>query len=111
MDAISEENLNKIESLIIELHFGWPAYIPMEKIKAGLKRLNSTHVCYHIHGNNHLRQFVPNTRVPMALECSYIRKDLSTGEEVDDAECPIEGLDFPNAPNIPDMKLNWWISK
>jgi len=111
LETITRENMNKIETFIVELHLAWPSYIGINRIWKCLKILNRTHVCYHIHGNNHLNHLFEGTEIPIAIECSYIRKDLSTGTEVDNQTYPLPGLDFPNAgDNRPDFHLNWWCS-
>ena len=108
LETVTPENLQKIETLILEFHFAWPLNIGLPRIENALRILNETHVCYHIHGNNHLGNFIEGTGIPIALECSYIKKDLSTTKEVDNQTYPLKGLDFPNARGRIDFPLNWW---
>jgi hypothetical protein len=47
--------------------------------------------------------------VPDVLELLYIRKDRLSNLEKRKNSFPIEGLDFPNNPAQPDIKLDWWL--
>ena len=108
-ENITPENMEKIETLILELHFEWPLKIDKQRILDCLERLNETHVCYHLHGNNNLYKVVKGTEVPIALEASYIKKDLSTGTEIDNQTYPLRGLDFKNTGDQrPAFIMNWW---
>ena len=69
--------------------------------------LNKYYNLVHIHGNNN--SFKTIDGVPDVLELLYIRKDKFNEVKERTISFPIEGLDFPNNPSVPDIQLNWWI--
>lgn len=101
------EKIKQFAQVIVEFHMncGVPSEIKLET----LKFMNEHFVLVHIHGNNCPLQPWFDINLPVAFECTYVRKDLVTSAEPDhDTLYPIKGLDFPNSPDFPDLPLNWW---
>lgn len=73
-----------------------------------LKKLNSLFYIYHIHPNNSLPMVqIGNYSFPPLLEVSFVRKDLVRHVQEIKTTLPINGLDFPNKTDRPDI-LNWF---
>jgi hypothetical protein len=72
-----------------------------------LNRLNKTHRCIHIHGNNN-EGYIPYTKgIPNVVECCYVLNKFSA-EQVDYGVYPIDGLDFPCKLGFKDLDLLFW---
>jgi FkbM family methyltransferase len=71
-------------------------------------KLNKFYYLVHIHGNNYSSQIIDG--MPDVLELLYIKKDKFSNPERRQDFFPIEGLDFPNNPALPDIKLDWWLT-
>lgn len=70
-------------------------------------KLNKFYYLVHIHGNNNSFKVIDG--LPDVLELLYIRKDKFNEIEKRKNSFPIDGLDFPNNPSQPDIKLDWWL--
>jgi hypothetical protein len=104
--SLSEADLNKFSQIVIELHFINRNILdihPLDKIKAR-EMLASTHYPIHVHANNSV-QGIQN--IPDVIEVTYINKRFFTSEPPLNTDLfPLEGLDFPNALDLPDFNLN-----
>jgi hypothetical protein len=48
--------------------------------------------------------------IPNVLELTYVsRSEISETPKVWTSKSPIDGLDFKNQLDLPDVELNWWI--
>lgn len=95
--SFSDEDLLKIEQLVIEFHSAQQIIIP--------SRLANTHWLIHFHANNCCgTRMINNIEVPNVFECTYIRKKV--GETLAYNTDPIPSpLDQPNLVNVEEIKL------
>jgi len=108
-DYISEDNIKRMSMLIVELHLNNELYRTksFETLFKSLTRLNKTHKCIHIHGNNN-EGYMPYTKnIPNVVECCYVLNDYSSNQ-VDYGTYPINGLDFPCKMGVNDLSLSFW---
>jgi hypothetical protein len=105
-DSLTKEEILQFEQIIVEFHGFYPEKGDIFKRINILKKINETHQCIHIHGNN----FAPVTilkelrLLPVVMEVSYIRKD----PKYEFTKCIDEfpgKLDAPNAPFLPDIYI------
>lgn len=69
-----------------------------------IKRLNQYFYIYHIHANNSLPEItIGEYKFPPLLELSFVRKDLVREAIKIKTKYPIQGLDFPNKADRPDI--------
>lgn len=131
-DALLEfdkKTLNKFSQILIEFHIvhvepreGLTPYFKdfyetiFEKLNEDLfrkyyevmKKLNDQFYAFHIHANNSLPLIeVDGYSFPPLLEVSFVRKDLVENVQETTDSFPIDGLDFPNKTDRPDI-LNWY---
>lgn len=73
-----------------------------------LRRLTEHHQIIHLHGNNYSHAI---EGLPVTLEITLLRHDLmpANAQPATDAY-PIAGLDSPNDPRNPDLRLDWWVT-
>lgn len=70
-----------------------------------LELLNEFFYIYHIHANNSLPKVeVEGCTFPPLLELSLVRKDLVGKVKEEGSIFPVEGLDFPNKKDRPDIE-------
>ena len=70
-------------------------------------RLNKYYKLVHIHANN--CSAVKTDGAADVLELTYIRNDYMPEDlEISRNPCPIEGLDFRNSHDTPDVRMDWW---
>jgi hypothetical protein len=108
-DYITDDNIKRMSMLIVELHLNNELYRTrnFETITKSLSRLNKTHRCIHIHGNNN-EGYMPYTKgIPNVVECCYVLNDFSF-DQVDYDIYPIDGLDFPCKLGVGDLSLSFW---
>lgn len=93
----------------IEIHnLVWQNRAPEDIFKL-LSKLNQYYYIVHVHGNNCSAAVVDG--LPDVLELAYIRKDVFDSRWPVNKlvkPCPIEGLDYPNNGNSPEIHMNWW---
>jgi hypothetical protein len=117
----SENLFNHFDQLAIEVHDVVNSHLePYYLINADnvekrwgnkidlFNKLNKFYHLVHIHGNNNSFKVIDG--VPDVLELLYIRKDKFDKLEKRQNSFPMEGLDFPNNPAQPDIKLDWWLA-
>ena len=97
------EKLKKFAQVIIEFHM-----TPSIEVIQTLDYMNKHFVCVHVHGNNCPLEPWFDINLPKVFECTYVRRDLVTFQEVDTRQYPVQGLDYPNSPDFPDLPLTWW---
>lgn len=69
-----------------------------------LEKLKEFFYIFHIHANNSLPKVnVEGIEFPPLIELSLVRKDLVKDVRETDSTFPIEGLDFPNKTDRPDI--------
>jgi hypothetical protein len=102
-ESLSEEQMNNLDQMIIEFH--WPFSARETQV---FKKLNTTHVLIHIHGNNHAgARLIDTCVVPDVFECTYLHKRFVPTLIVNRDALP-SVLDSPNAHSKPDIDLNHW---
>lgn len=104
-DVLRTADLSRVTQLIVELHDLDKA--PLDVIE----RINQQFYLVHIHGNNYPKQpWVQINRVkrmPVVLECTWVRKDLVTAPSPDFGKFPT-ALDFRNDDTVPELDLEFW---
>jgi hypothetical protein len=79
----------------------------LNKIKL-FSRLNEYYHLVHIHGNNNSLSI--RDGIADVLELTYIRKDHMPPEpRRSSLPCPINGLDYRNSHDRPEINMDWWI--
>ncbi len=80
-----------------------------------MEKLNRNYCLIHIHTNNNcIRPGAYSSGmvdgVPNVLELTYIHKsEISEEPKVWVSISPIDGLDYKNQIDLPDVELNWWV--
>ncbi len=95
-------NSEKINFLIIEFH-------KIDKNKEiffnSVKKLLEIFDIIHLHGNNH--ELLLPDGFPKVIEISFVNKKNNLSYVNFPTSFPIEGLDYPNNPLLPDIKINF----
>jgi hypothetical protein len=109
------KNFNKCKQIILESHGyfdeSWTKIgnYNYEEIEEALKKLNETHYLVHFHGNNCGGiENINGILYPTVGEMTFIRKSDCIINGINKNELPIDGIDFKNNKNIPDMFINMW---
>jgi len=94
-----------VSGMVIEFHdldIFWPNFAAL------MNQLKRTFVVAHLHGNNYC-ELIPNSRTPMLLEITLLKRDLvGEGERAQDSPTyPIAGLDQPNDQTKEDYALEF----
>lgn len=90
--TLSQENLKKIDCLLLEVHDISLKYFDLCSL---MSKLNSELVLIHIHDNNCGGYFSHNNKsYGNCYELTFINKDRIL--KINNDNSPIEGLDFPN---------------
>ena len=108
-DHITDDNIKRMSMLIVELHLNNELYRTrnFDSMTKSLNRLNKTHRCIHIHGNNNEGYMSYTNGIPNVVECCYVLNEFST-DHVDYGVYPIQGLDFPCKSGVSDLSLSFW---
>jgi len=109
IECLNIQELSNIGQLTIELHGitgdGWNT-VYENKVKC-LEKLNISHYIIHAHGNN----FAPvHNNIPDVIELTYLNKRFfDQAPSLNDKLMPmsLEGLDYPNLSNVPDINLSF----
>lgn len=110
-DYFLNENIDDLSSfvagIILEVH--WIDQEPVRnKFISMMEKINKHFIMTHIHGNNWGGEFDYNGHIiPRVPEFSFVNKKYIDNYSPDNQSYPIEGLDFPNNPNIPDCNFNF----
>lgn len=121
--------LTKVKQLVIECHGlfdpredkeGWQSIgrFKYESISNALDKINKTHYLVHLHGNNAGGSFnLLNNQIehkvqghdelPIVVELTFIRKEDSEIDGLNDIDLPILGLDYPNYNHEIDFVINY----
>ena len=103
-DVFRTADLSRVTQLIAELHDIHKA--PLEV----LDRINEQFYLVHIHANNYPKQpyfKIDRVRkVPVVIECTWVRKDLVTNATPCTSKYPTE-LDFRNDNESPDLEITF----
>jgi hypothetical protein len=89
----------RVPLLIIEFHNTEANQVLFEK---SLKKLLELYINCHVHANNY--ELLGNNGIPNALEFTFGRKDIYTGERFT-GSLPIPDLDSPSCANRPDHEI------
>jgi hypothetical protein len=105
---IDENQLKKIKQMIIQFHGitsnGYETNYN-DKIKC-LRKLTLTHYLIHAHGNNFGTTF---NGFPDIIELTYLNKNcFNYKPRRNFTSFPIDALDYPKNPDLPDIKLNFY---
>jgi len=106
--TMEKKTFQKIQQLCIEVHLG-PDVKPTRAVHF-FKKLNKYFYLVHIHGNNYSKNR-KSFGLPIALELTYVNK-LQWVDSIilEDKQCPVSGLDFPNTQTAPELILDWWVT-
>ena len=108
LNSLSLDELNKFKQITIEFHgINDNSYGFNQSLKINvIQKLFKTHYIVHAHGNNHAG--VTN-KIPDVIEITYVRKDIIGNVfEYNKINLPIQNLDFPNHPQLPEIDLNFY---
>ena len=98
------DNILKYEKLIsciiIEFHH---VDLNLVAFKLILKKLLNFYHIVHLHGNNH-DPIIRDLNIPSTLEITFVKKKFIKKEE-SIKKFPVDGLDQPNNPFIPDHRI------
>jgi len=89
-----------INCIIIEFH---QIDLNLISFKSNLNKLLNFYQIIHLHGNNH-NPIIEDLNIPSTLEITFVKKKFIKNEEFI-KKFPIDGLDQPNNPFIPDHKI------
>jgi hypothetical protein len=110
-DYVINEDIDDLASftvgIILEVH--WIDQ-PQNQTKfvEMMEKLSKHFVLTHVHGNNWGGEFVyEGHTLPKVPEFTFVNKKYVSDYQSDMQYYPIEGLDFPNNPNIPDCDLSF----
>ncbi|MBC8126444.1 MAG: FkbM family methyltransferase, partial [Gloeobacteraceae cyanobacterium ES-bin-144] len=106
--SLSDVQLGKFKQIVIELHDitqNVTDCVLAKKIKC-LKKLSHSHYLIHAHGNNYSHCV---DGIPDVIELTYLNKNLfDAAPDFNTTALPIAGLDFPNHPNMPEIRLDFY---
>ena len=92
-----------IEAIAIEFH---DIDMLVQRFNELTEKIKEKFHIVHIHANNHMG--VTPCNFPIALEVSFLnRRNFASIPERSLLEYPVPGLDQPNNPRSPDIKLNF----
>lgn len=108
LKILTSEQLNKFKQIAIEFHGindDSLGTLLNDKIEC-LNKLSVTHYPIHAHGNNFSKT---QNSIPDVIEITYLRKNLFDSIlQLNSKSFPIENLDFPNNPFLPDFILDFY---
>ena len=83
--------------------------ILFERYKRILNRLQEQYYIFHVHVNNSIPcNFVGNEIIPPLLELSLVNKNLVKRASLTNVKFPIDGLDYQNKTDRPDIRNIPW---
>jgi hypothetical protein len=97
--------LKNVVGLSVEFHYVRLDNIDMLSCIVGIwENLLKNYDIVHISGNNNFGlEVINDIEFPFLPEISFIRKDLNTAKVEGPRTYPLEGLDFKNVPENPDL--------
>jgi hypothetical protein len=102
-ETITDENLSKIDCLIIEVHWLLKQKTDFEKL---MLKLNKEMVLIHKHDNNNGGYFHYGTDViPNVYELTFVNKRFISDKIENNIKLPIENLDFVNDVKLTNPKF------
>jgi len=104
----TDAELFQFDQILLELH-GLQDQRRHSEFADALAKVNRHFNLFHVHANNfECPSRFAEGLLPSLLECSDIRKDLVACIPNNSVHFPISGIDAPNAPDIPELRLNFW---
>lgn len=97
--------LKNVTGMVIEFHdlSSVTKYVLFQKI---INKLSKFFTVTHIHGNNHSsRHNIDGALYPITIELSFCKNELAKEFDTVSMEYPIEGLDSPCHPHLPDLRI------
>lgn len=96
-----------IMGFVVEIHW-LDSQTNREYLAEIFNRIGPYFVLNHTHANSWGYNFEYNgMTIPSVLELSFVNKKYINKMEIDNSNYPIDGLDYSNNPNIPDVKLDF----
>lgn len=106
-NLVSQNTLKKFDQIVFELH-GLLTEGYRNSILSALRKVNETHLLFHIHANNHGNViWIDGEPFPEFLELSFVKKGLYKTEEAEDLQLPLE-IDRACLKEYPDIVLGNW---
>lgn len=106
-NLVDQNTLKKFDQIVFELHGLWTEEY-RNSILSALKKINKTHLLFHIHANNHGDViWIDGEPFPELLELSFVKKGLYKTEEAEDLKLPLE-IDRACLREYPDIVLGNW---
>jgi len=108
LNSLDDKVLSKFKQIVIEIHgaVNFDRSIRNSAKNLSLKKLSLTHYIIHAHSNNNSPILY---RIPDIIELTYVNKKYFTIKpKQNQLSFPIEGLDFPNNPELTDIHLNFY---
>jgi hypothetical protein len=110
-DYVINEDIDDLASftvgIILEVHWIDQPQNQSKFIEM-MEKLNKHFVLTHVHGNNWGGEFTyEGHTLPKVPEFTFVNRKYVSEYQPDTQDYPIEGLDFPNNPNIPDCDLSF----
>ena len=103
------DSMEKVVQLAVEFH---NVKDRLTELKTIIESLNKQLTLVHIHANNWGGSFEYNGKqIPNVLELTFLSNKLLSEKEFDTADYPIDGLDFPNNPTLPEIKLSQFTNR
>lgn len=101
--------LKNVIQLAVEFHNVKERLYDLQRI---IESVNDKLSLVHIHGNNWGGIFeFGNKQIPNVLELTFIANSFLTEKEFDKIDYPIEGIDYPNNPTLPEINLSQFTSR
>ncbi len=106
-NLVDQNTLKKFDQIVFELH-GLFMGGYRNSILSALRKINETHLLFHIHANNHGNViWIDDEPFPELLELSFVKKGLYKTEEAEDLKLPLE-IDRACLKEFPDIILGNW---
>ncbi len=112
LGGLTMDNLLKFSQICMELH-----YVTLNKACLDLLiSLTAEFDLFHLHVNNNVLRISgpPGYQsvvddLPDLLELTFVRKDKCLFSKRETQSFPIEGIDYPNISELPDLSASWWL--
>ena len=105
IEVMTKNEMKKFKQIVIEVHFIAENNIITKSTKC-LQKLTETHYLIHAHANNYSSV---DKGLPQVVELTYINKNcFESIPRLNILKFPIQTLDFPNNPMLPDIPLDFF---